>query len=145
MRNKFDPSQLEREARAMSEKVFSGLSQVFASAAEKQKSTYSDEESTDHTASGSTSANDTEADTSTQGFGAQLETAKAEAKAALDQQILSFMQKMNVVTQEDYELQRAMLEQAMHQIDALEKQIADLNTSLEALAAKVDAAQSDDV
>lgn len=110
MTSPFDPKQLEAQARAFSDKVFSGLHDVFG----QQRQTTN--ETTGHAQNSS--------------IGKHLDAMRDEVKSALDSQMVSFLQKMNVVTREDYELQQAMMQQTLARVEELEQTISALQAEL---------------
>lgn len=115
MTSPFDPKQIEAQARAFSDKVFSGLNGVFG------QQRYSADDTTGHAQGNSA------------GIGDHLDAMRDEVKSALDAQMVSFLQKMNVVTREDYELQQAMMQQTLARVEELERTISALQAELASL------------
>lgn len=121
MTSPFDPKQIEAQARAFSDKVFSGLNEVFG------QQRYSANDATGN-AQGNSAGN-----TQSSGIGDHLDAMRDEVKSALDAQMVSFLQKMNVVTREDYELQQAMMQQTLARVEELERTISALQAELASL------------
>ncbi len=103
MNNPFDPKEIEARAKAFSDKVIHGVTDTLEKAGLAGDS------------SGSSNQ-----------FSNQLDGIQQEIKNNLEAQFTAFLQKMDVVTREDYELQRAMLTQALHRIETLEKAIDEI-------------------
>lgn len=119
MTSPFDPKQIEAQARAFSDKVFSGLNDLLGQPHHSAHNNPDDTNTQNHNKGSQ--------------IGGQLDAMRDEVKSALDAQMIAFLQKMNVVTREDYELQQAMMQQTLARVAELERTISALQTELDAL------------